>query len=82
MFTMMYSIVLQNSKTKYFVFQPTQKRQILRNLNFFESDTVQHLRSENLSFLHSAKYKIFCIDFLHTAEVHHYLHSRIFFPFF
>jgi hypothetical protein len=32
---MMYYTVLQDSKIKLFVFQPTPKRQILRNLTLF-----------------------------------------------
>jgi hypothetical protein len=82
MFIVTYSIVLQNIKTKYFVFRPAPKRQILSKLKNFEFFTVHHLRSGNLSILCSLKYIIIRVDFLHTCRVHHYLHSRFFFRFF
>jgi hypothetical protein len=82
MFIVTYSIVLQNIKTKYFVFRPAQKRQILSNVKNFEFFTVHHLRSGNLSILCSLKYIKIRVDFLHTCRVHHYLHPRFFSYFF
>ena len=36
--------------------------------------TVHHLRSRDLSFLHSLKYKISSIDILNIVRKNHYLH--------
>jgi hypothetical protein len=78
MFIVTYLTVLQNIKTKKFVFRPAQKRQILSNLNNFGFFTVHHLRSGNLSFFCSLKYIIIRVNFLHTCRFHHYLHPRFF----
>ena len=37
----------------------------------FEFDTIHQFRTRNLSFLHSSKYRIFCIGFLHIDRNNH-----------
>ena len=48
----------------------------------FKSDTVHRLRSRNLSFLHSSKYKIFRIGFLHAGRTDNCLQLYFFAEFF
>ena len=48
----------------------------------FKPDTVHRLRSINLSFLHSSKYKIFRIGFLHAGRTDNCLQLYFFAEFF
>jgi hypothetical protein len=73
MLIMMYSIDIQNLKSKHLVSWATQKWQIRIFFVGFKVCIVHYFRFPHLLFFHCLRYKVFGLENVHFYRIHHYL---------